>query len=134
MSLNETGAFIVPHYNDGNEIELKWFGEALNSIKLQTDNDWKIIVIDDASTSEKAISFLKQMKKDFSEKMEVIFLQKIWAPAMLVISVLRELLNWAAHLFYSLIKMIFPILKDLRLQEKYLTVNRKPELFTVHFR
>ena len=58
MSLNETGAFIVPHYNDGNEIELKWFGEALNSIKLQTDNDWKIIVIDDASTSEKAISFL----------------------------------------------------------------------------
>ena len=55
MSLNETGAFIVPHYNDGNEIELKWFGEALNSIKLQTDNDWKIIVIDDASTSEKAL-------------------------------------------------------------------------------
>jgi len=39
MSRNETGAFIVPHYNDGNEIELKWFGEALNSIKLQTDND-----------------------------------------------------------------------------------------------
>ena len=54
MSRNETGAFIVPHYNDGNEIELKWFGEALNSIKLQTDNDWKIIVIDDASTSEKS--------------------------------------------------------------------------------
>ena len=80
MSLNETGAFIVPHYNDGNEIELKWFGEALNSIKLQTDNDWKIIVIDDASTSEKAISFLKQMKKDFSEKMEVIFLSENLGP------------------------------------------------------
>lgn len=80
MSLNETGAFIVPHYNDGNEIELKWFGEALNSIKLQTDNDWKIIVIDDASTSEKAISFLKQMKKYFSEKMEVIFLSENLGP------------------------------------------------------
>lgn len=80
MSLNKTGAFIVPHYNDGNEIELKWFSEALNSIKLQTDNDWKVIVIDDASTSDKAKSFLKQMKKEFSDKMEVIFLSDNMGP------------------------------------------------------
>ncbi len=33
MKTKETAAFIVPHYNDGKDIELDWLIKALDSIK-----------------------------------------------------------------------------------------------------
>lgn len=55
MKTKETAAFIVPHYNDGKDIELDWLIKALDSIKKQTDKDWIIILVDDAS------SFLRKL-------------------------------------------------------------------------
>lgn len=77
---NETAAFIVPHFNNGNEVELIWLSEALSSIEHQTDKDWIIILVDDASTSENAIKYLHHLKEYFAEKMELIFLSKNEGP------------------------------------------------------
>lgn len=80
MITKETAAFIIPHYNDGNDTELDWLIKALNSIKNQTDKNWIIILVDDASTSVKAINFLKQLSNEFSGKMELIFLKENKGP------------------------------------------------------
>ena len=80
MISKETAAFIIPHYNDGNETELDWLIKALDSIKNQTDKNWIIILVDDASTSVKAINFLKQLSNEFSGKMKLIFLKENKGP------------------------------------------------------
>ncbi len=67
-------AFIIPHFNTGTDIERKWLVEALDSVKAQTDTNWKIIIVDDASPSQEDIKFLQQIKNDFAEKIELIFL------------------------------------------------------------
>ena len=45
MITKETAAFIIPHYNDGNDTELDWLIKALNSIKNQTDKNLSLIHI-----------------------------------------------------------------------------------------
>ena len=77
---SETAAFIVPHFNNGNEKELIWLSEALSSIEQQTDKDWIIILVDDASTSENAINYLYRLKGNFAEKMKLIFLSENKGP------------------------------------------------------
>ena len=80
MKTKETAAFIVPHYNDGKDIELDWLIKALDSIKKQTDKDWIIILVDDASSSQKAINLLKQIGSEFLRKMELVFLTENKGP------------------------------------------------------
>ena len=76
----ETAAFIVPHYNNGNEVELKWLSEALCSIENQTDKDWIVILVDDASTSKSALNYLRRQKEKFGTKMELILLEENKGP------------------------------------------------------
>jgi len=73
-------AFIIPHFSTGIKIERRWLIEALDSINQQTDRNWKIIIVDDASPSQEDINFLKQLKNDFAEKMEIILLPENKGP------------------------------------------------------
>ena len=41
--MSQTAAFIMPVKIKGNELELRFFRDAVESIKRQTDKDWIII-------------------------------------------------------------------------------------------
>lgn len=73
-------AFVIPHFTTGTKMERKWLIEALVSINQQTDSNWRIIVVDDASPFQEDIEFLKRLKDDFVDKMEIILLPENKGP------------------------------------------------------
>ncbi len=79
-SASETAAFIIPHYSAGSHNELFWLENALKSVENQTDNDWKVIIVDDASPSSKARKYLKNLLRKYKDKMEIVFLRKNKGP------------------------------------------------------
>ncbi len=76
----QTAAFVIPHYNTGNNEELFWLEKTLNSVKNQTDKDWKIIIVDDASPSDYVKRYLKKISVKWHDKMDIIFLRKNKGP------------------------------------------------------
>jgi len=73
-------AVVIPHYSTGTENELLWLKNALKSVQVQTDKDWKIIIVDDASPESSVKNFLRTISKESRNRIETIFLRKNKGP------------------------------------------------------
>ena len=60
-------SFIIPVYNGS----VKWLKEAIESILNQTDNNWQLCIVDDNSTNNDTIQFLKEIS---DPRIQVTFL------------------------------------------------------------
>ncbi|MBQ7718040.1 MAG: glycosyltransferase [Clostridia bacterium] len=74
--MNHTAAFIMPVKISGDETELRFFREAVQGIKNQTDNDWIIIMVEDYSDNKAVYDAIDEMKKDLKDKLHVIYSDK----------------------------------------------------------
>ena len=78
---NGPAVFIMPHWSkEGTELERNWLNATLESIKAQTDSNWKILIADGNSPSEKAKAYLRQLVEEFGGKLDVIFMEKSDGP------------------------------------------------------
>ena len=67
--------FIMPHWSkEGTGFTRTWLDQTLESIKCQTDSNWKILIADGNSPSEEAKDYLRNLEKAFGGKLEVIFM------------------------------------------------------------
>ena len=66
-------AFIMPHYSDGSEKDLQHLKTAVNSILEQTDEDWILVLIDNASPSPAVRPQLEDIAKLSPEKIVLLF-------------------------------------------------------------
>ena len=67
MSVKENISIVMPAYNAG-----KFIRESINSVLTQTYNDWRLYIVDDASTDETA-AIIKQIQDD---RIEYILLEQ----------------------------------------------------------
>ena len=71
--MNTTAAFIMPVKIAGNELELRLFRAAVDSIKRQTDPDWVIIMVDDYSDDQRVYDVIDEMKAELKDKLHVLY-------------------------------------------------------------
>ena len=71
---NGPAAFIMPHWSKGVGLEQEWLDQTLESIKKQTDPNWKILIADGNSPSEETKGYLRKLEKNFGGKLEVLFM------------------------------------------------------------
>jgi hypothetical protein len=78
---NGAAAFIMPHWsNGGSGLEKDWLNATLNTIKNQTDSNWKVLIADGNSPSEDAKDYLRKLEGEFAGKLEVIFMPQSDGP------------------------------------------------------
>ncbi len=71
-----SAVFIMPHWsNGGSGLERQWLNTTLDTIKAQTDSNWKILIADGNSPSQEAKDYLKQLEGEFDDKLEVIYME-----------------------------------------------------------
>lgn len=63
-------SIVMPVYN----VDLKWFKEAIKSIKQQIYTNWELCIADDASTNPQLIKYLKYLSED--KKIKIVFREK----------------------------------------------------------
>lgn len=71
--MKQTAAFIMPVKIIGNELELRFFRAAVDSIKNQTDKDWIIVMIDDRTDDRRVYDVIDEMKAELQERLHVIY-------------------------------------------------------------
>ena len=74
--MNNTPVFIMPLKLDGSEMELRFFRETIESIKNQTDTNWKLVIIEDYSNVKCVYDALDQLKEELKEKVHIIYSDK----------------------------------------------------------
>ncbi|WP_027630995.1 glycosyltransferase family 2 protein [Ruminiclostridium cellobioparum] len=75
--LNETAAFIMPHYaSDRDHRNILFLKAAIDGVFGQTDENWHLIIVDDASASIAAKDFLKDLCQKHPRRISVIFEDK----------------------------------------------------------
>lgn len=79
-SFCDSAAFIIPFYSTGNNDDYVWLEEALKSIEKQTDKNWIIFIVDDASPDKMSAERIYSIKEKYGEKVEVIFLNENKGP------------------------------------------------------
>lgn len=50
--MNRTAAFVMPVKISGDDMELRFFRDSVNSIKNQTDKDWILVMVEDFSNDK----------------------------------------------------------------------------------
>ena len=65
-------AFVMPHYSDQYS-KLGYLKKTIKSIFNQTDPNWKLVIVDDDSTSIEAIEYLKDLQIQYPEKITVFY-------------------------------------------------------------
>lgn len=68
--------FLMPLKLNGSDLEINHLNLAVESIKNQTDPNWKLVIIDDFSDNEKVTLALDKIKEDLKDKVEIIHLEK----------------------------------------------------------
>ena len=66
----------MPVHIKGNEFDLRFFREAVDSIKRQTDTDWVLIMVDDFSDDKAVYEVIDGFKAELKEKLHVIYSDK----------------------------------------------------------
>jgi len=73
---NGSAVFIMPHWSNGGAgLEREWLDKTINTIKNQTDPNWKILIADGNSPSMEAKDYLIQLEKEFNGKLEIIHME-----------------------------------------------------------
>lgn len=65
--------FIMPHYTTDFAKSSKFLNEAIESVLSQSDQHWKLLIIDDKSPDEAARDYLKELQSVYREKIFVFF-------------------------------------------------------------
>ncbi len=71
--MKHTAVFVMPVKIAGNEMSLNHFRIAVESIKKQTDSDWKLVIVDDYSDDKRVSEAIEKVKSDLGEKVHVIY-------------------------------------------------------------
>lgn len=66
-------AIILPHFSSPQNPGLENLRKTITSITNQSDNRWKLIIVDDASTLHEAIEYLQNLQAQFSESISIIY-------------------------------------------------------------
>ncbi|MBQ6922184.1 MAG: glycosyltransferase, partial [Clostridia bacterium] len=74
--MNNTPVFVMPVKIKGDEADLRFFRASVESIKRQTDKDWKIVMVEDFSDDKRVYDVIDEMKKDLKDKLHVIYSDK----------------------------------------------------------
>ncbi|MDR2842242.1 MAG: glycosyltransferase family 2 protein [Spirochaetaceae bacterium] len=61
---NATGLFLIPFYSEVHARQNEYLDAAIASIKNQTDSNWHLLILDDASPDQQAIEHLKSLESD----------------------------------------------------------------------
>jgi glycosyltransferase involved in cell wall biosynthesis len=70
---NQTAAFIIPYWTDDFEKSEVILGKTIEGIANQTDDNWMIILVDDASPSNHLLIYLSKLEENISSKIHVLF-------------------------------------------------------------
>ena len=74
--MNKKAVFIMPVKIRGDETDLRFFRESVESIKRQTDKDWILVMVDDYSDNKAVYDTIDKMKRDLGDKLHVIYSDK----------------------------------------------------------
>jgi len=74
-------AFIMPHRNIGSLDNLILLKKSINNIFRQTDDKYFLIIVDDNSTCEATLIYLKELLRKYPDKLLVRFLSQRRGPA-----------------------------------------------------
>lgn len=77
--IGTSAGFVMPYWSDGSDQSLSFLKRAIQSIYRQTDSEWRLFIVDDASKCDKSLQFLKTLGNDNS-KVNVIFGQENRGP------------------------------------------------------
>lgn len=65
--------FIIPHFSPGAEFALVDLQEAIYSVFTQSQSDWFFPIVDDLSSDNTSIEYLKSTQNMYPEAISVIF-------------------------------------------------------------
>ncbi|MBQ7642430.1 MAG: glycosyltransferase [Clostridia bacterium] len=71
--MNRTAAFVMPVKISGDDMELRFFRDSVNSIKNQTDKDWILVMVEDFSNDKRVYDAIDEIKSDLKDKLHVIY-------------------------------------------------------------
>lgn len=74
--MNNVPLFIMPVKLNDSKLELDFFREAVDSIKKQTDPNWKLVIIEDFSNVKSVYDALEEVKSDLKDKVHIIYSNK----------------------------------------------------------
>lgn len=77
---NGTATFVIPHYSKDNIVDKVYLDKALNSIYKQTDSNWNIVIIDDASPCRESVEYLRELERTGEGKIKTIYLEQNGGP------------------------------------------------------
>lgn len=82
MSLlkNKPAAFVMPHWTENIDASKDHLELAFESIHQQTDTNWHLIIIDDSSPCNKAMSFLKKLRDKAPDRVSLLKTDKNAGP------------------------------------------------------
>ena len=71
--MNNTPIFLMPMKISGSEMELRHLRIAIDSIKRQTDTDWRLVIVEDFSNNPEVYDALDALKAELEEKIHIIY-------------------------------------------------------------
>ena len=74
--MTHTAAFIMPLKIKSSAQELRFFKEAIDSIKNQTDPDWVLILVDDYCNDKVVYDVINNLKIELKDKIHVLYADK----------------------------------------------------------
>ena len=74
--MDGTATFVMPHWREENTLSRIHLEEAIASVKCQTDSNWHLVIVDDCSPCEEAVSYLEQIKYDLQDKVTILKLER----------------------------------------------------------
>ena len=63
--MKQTAAFVMPVKLGGNETELRHFETSVQSIVMQTDNDWILVMVDDGSDNKEVYGLIDKFNASY---------------------------------------------------------------------
>jgi glycosyltransferase involved in cell wall biosynthesis len=68
-----SATFVMPHWFENSELGQRYLDITLSAIFKQTDDNWRVVLIDDGSSDDETRLHLAQLQQDHRDKIHVIF-------------------------------------------------------------
>lgn len=73
MPGHTTAMWVMPHWTDDFERSGRHLEAAVRSVVDQTDSDWELVIVDDASADPAAVTYLRTLAEQWRRRVHVIF-------------------------------------------------------------
>ncbi|GAE86726.1 glycosyltransferase [Acetivibrio straminisolvens] len=110
-----TATFVMSHWRNDNECSRFYLDQAIDGIFAQTDSNWQLVIVDDLSPCAEAREYLLEVRKRSPQKIHVIFKDTNDGPGICRNIGIKWLMKKGRPLYFSMMPMIYPILKGLKL-------------------